>query len=56
VYKHENALMEQGLISRRLNTPEIRDDQQEVLAQDSRLTDLGLKFWNAIETYHRDTQ
>jgi len=51
VYKDETALTAQDLISRRLNTLETRDDQQQVLAQNSRLTDLGLKFSNAIETY-----
>jgi hypothetical protein len=54
VYKDEVALMRHELISKRLNSPDLPYHQQQVMTENARLTDLGLRFIQAIESYHRE--
>jgi hypothetical protein len=52
VLNDERALILQGLISEHLNSDTLRLDQQQVFLLNGRLTDLGMKFCTAIQTYH----
>jgi hypothetical protein len=56
VLRDGRALVEQGLISRRLNSPDLADDQQAVLNSSARLTDLGIKFCDSIQSYQVETK
>jgi hypothetical protein len=56
VLRAEPVLIEQGLITRRVNSSDVRDDQQVVFAANARLTDLGIRFREAIKSYRLDKE
>lgn len=56
VLRDEKALVEEGLVSERLNSPDLGIAKRAVLEANARLTDLGIQFCNAIQNYQVETK